>query len=29
MGWDIYPIGSDADSDRVQKGILCGIVIEQ
>lgn len=29
QGWDIYPIGSGADPDRVAKGTLAGIVIVQ
>lgn len=28
-GWDIYPIGSDAKPDQIQKGTLAGIVIVQ
>jgi predicted metal-binding protein len=27
QGWDIYPIGSDAEPEDVPKGTLTGIVI--
>ena len=27
FGWDIYPIGSAADPERIPKGTLAGLVV--